>query len=51
MDYLAIVLVFLALGVMLALWWLLCHLIYTMAKPRFERWLWRRLGGEGDPPD
>jgi uncharacterized membrane protein YbaN (DUF454 family) len=51
MDYLAIVLVILAAVAAVTLWSLLLHWIFTMAKPRFERWLWRRLGGEGDPPD
>jgi uncharacterized membrane protein YbaN (DUF454 family) len=51
MDYLTIVLVILAAVAAVTLWSLLLHWIFTMAKPRFARWLWRRLGGEGYPPD
>lgn len=32
------------------LWWLLLDWVYSKVKPSIERWLWRRVGGEGDPP-
>lgn len=32
------------------LWALLMYGAYSWLIPRVERWMWRKLGGEGEPP-
>jgi ABC-type dipeptide/oligopeptide/nickel transport system permease component len=44
-------LIALVLAVVVAVaWWWLGRLIWRKARPRFARWLWRRMGGDGEPP-
>jgi hypothetical protein len=50
MEQLAFVLALLAIGAVTAGWGLLLHVAYVRQVPRMERWLWRRLGGSGEPP-
>lgn len=36
--------------VALVTWWWLLDWVFLQFKPRLNRWIWRRLGGSGDPP-
>jgi hypothetical protein len=46
----AIVFVLLLMCVVVVAWWLLLDAVYSRLKPSLDRWLWRKLGGEGNPP-
>jgi hypothetical protein len=50
MEKLLFALALLAICAVTAGWGLLMHVSYVALVPRIERWLWRRLGGSGDPP-
>jgi hypothetical protein len=36
--------------VAVALWWMLLDWVYSKIRPRIERYIWRKVGGEGDLP-
>lgn len=47
----ALLLVLASVGTACLLWGLLLDWAYSKVKPRLERWIWRRSGGTGDPPE
>lgn len=38
------------LGLIVVAWWALSERVLAWAIPRYLRWYWHRLGGEGEPP-
>jgi len=50
MDQVVFALVLVFICAVTAAWALLLHWTGHWLRPRLERWIWRKLGGTGEPP-
>lgn len=50
MDQVAFALALVSICVVTAAWALLLRWAGRWLMPRLERWIWRKLGGTGEPP-